>query len=85
MLTFVWVLTEFLCFARYQRVVDPVALPEFLARIYALLQLAEFTCIALFAGPVTRWVPPIWRRWWSSSIATRPRMSSSPRGCMRPA
>ena len=61
MLTFVWVLTEFLCFARYQRLVDPAALPEFLARIYALLQLAEFACIALFAGPVTRWVPPIWR------------------------
>ena len=61
MLTFVWVLTEFLCFARYQQMVDPDALPEFLARIYALLQLAEFACIALFAGPVTRWVPPVWR------------------------
>ncbi len=61
MLTFVWVLTEFLCFARYQQAVEPAALPEFLARMYALLQLAEFACIALFAGPVTRWVPPVWR------------------------
>ena len=28
MLTFVWVLTEFLCFARYQQVVDPVGAPR---------------------------------------------------------
>ena len=61
MLTFVWVLTEFLCFARYQQVVGPATLPEFVAQIYALLQLVEFGCIALLAGPATRWVPPVWR------------------------
>lgn len=61
MLTFLWVLTEFLCFARYQDELDPGALPSFLARIYAMLQFVEFGCIALFAAPVTRWVVPVWR------------------------
>ena len=61
MLTFVWVLTEFLCLAQYQEKVAPGELSQRLAQIYALLQLVEFACIALVAGPVTRWVPPIWR------------------------
>jgi hypothetical protein len=61
MLTLVWVLTEFLCFARYQQVLDPSALPAFVARLFAVLQLVEFVGIALCAGPLTRWVPPTWR------------------------
>jgi hypothetical protein len=62
MLTFVWVLTEFLCLARYQSLdLDPGSLARLLANIFAMLQLVEFACIALFAGPVTRRVPPVWR------------------------
>ena len=62
LLTFVWVLTEYLCFARYQSLrLDPDALSRFLAAVLAILQLVEFAAIALLAAPATRWVSPVWR------------------------
>ncbi|MFO1048068.1 MAG: hypothetical protein U1E52_09245 [Geminicoccaceae bacterium] len=62
MLTFVWVLTEFLCLASYQLMGLPAAaLARLLAVVYALLQVAEFAAIAVLAAPATRLVPPLWR------------------------
>ena len=62
MLTFVWVLTEYICLASYQLLdPDPTNLSRLLAIVYAALQLCEFLAITLLAGPVTRWVSPVWR------------------------
>lgn len=62
MLTLVWGMTEFLCFAVYeQRFDDPAALTRFLAALYAFQQLVEFGCIALLTGPVTRRLSPLAR------------------------
>jgi hypothetical protein len=63
MLTLVWVLTEYLCLASYQKAhaTDPDQLAAFLALLYAGLQVIELACIVLFTGPVTRRVSPAWR------------------------
>ncbi|MGE3741582.1 MAG: hypothetical protein AB7I59_18985 [Geminicoccaceae bacterium] len=62
MLTFVWVLTEFVCLAGYQALgLEPAALAELLAIVYAVLQLVEFMAILALAGPATRWISPAWR------------------------
>ncbi len=62
MLTFVWVLTEFVCLASYQALaLEPDALSQLLAVVYASLQLVEFAAILVLAGPATRWVSPAWR------------------------
>jgi hypothetical protein len=62
MLTLVWVMTEFLCLAVYERrFTDPDALARFLAGLYAGLQLVEFACTALVTGLVTRRLSPLAR------------------------
>ena len=63
MLTLVWVVTEYLCLAFYQKAhaADPDQLAAFLALLYAGLQVVELACIVLFTGPVTRRVSPAWR------------------------
>lgn len=62
MLTLVWCMTEFLCFAVYERrFVEPAALAGFLAALYAFQQVVEFACIAILTGPVTRLMSPVGR------------------------
>lgn len=62
MLTLVWCMTEFLCFAVYERrFAEPATLAGFLAALYAFQQVVEFACIALVTGPVTRRMSPVGR------------------------
>jgi hypothetical protein len=61
LLALVWSLTEFLCLAAYQELYGQQPLGRVLALVFAFLQLVEFACILLLAGPATRWVPPAWR------------------------
>lgn len=62
MMTFVWGLTEFLCFSVYERrFADPAELARFLAALYAAQQLVELACVAMLAGPVTRHLSPVAR------------------------
>lgn len=62
MLTLVWGLTEYLCFAVYERqIADPAVLARFLAALYAVQQLLEFACVGLLTGPVTRRMSPLGR------------------------
>ena len=62
MLTLVWGLTEFLSFAVYERFLpQPATLARFLAALYAVQQLAEFLCVVLLTGPVTRRFSPLAR------------------------
>lgn len=62
MLTLVWGMTEYLCFAVYeQRFSDPNALARFLAAIYAVQQLVELVCVAVVTGPATRRMSPVGR------------------------
>lgn len=62
MMTLVYVLTEYLCFAVYaERVGDRQATAAFFTNLYAWAQALEFLVVLIAAGPVTRRLSPLVR------------------------